>query len=448
MLIRTDSPKWSLSRRAALRGLGTLVALPVLDAMAPRMARAQAVAPQRFIAFYVPCGMHMAAFTPPDGALAAGTLPRITAPMAPHIADTTIISGLANVAGNAGGDGPGDHARGTGVFLTCTRILKSDTTIRNAISLDQVLARQLREQGYPGLASLETGAQGGGSTGNCDSGYSCAYTVNISWSGPTSPAPKETNPRAVFDRLFAGVDPNEARAVADKRKRRKMSVLDAVKQDAARLDEKLGAHDRAKLDEYLTGIRELERRTESEAVLSCALPARPAGQSSDPTQHIQTMLDVIAAGVSCDRVRVATFMLGNGGSGRNYSFIGQNTAHHEASHHAGDTAKHAQLTEIGRYEVQQLAHLTTKLKAIDEGNGKNALDNTTVVFGSEIEDGNSHSHANLPVIVVGHGGGAIRGGRHVRVARNTPIANLFARVRQTFGGPGQFDDSTEAINLA
>jgi len=448
MLIRTDRPTWVLSRRTALRGLGALVALPVLEAMAPTMARAQAAADaRRFIAFYVPNGMHMAAFTPPDGALAAATLPRILQPLAPHIAHTTVVSGLENRAAFAGEDGPGDHARGTGTFLTCTRLLKSDTTIRNARSVDQALAAHLREAGFAGLTSLETGTEGGGSTGNCDSGYSCAYSVNISWSGPQAPVPKETNPRAVFDRLFAGIDPNEAAAETDKRKRRKLSVLDAVKQDADRLDSKLGARDRQKLDEYLTGVRELERRTESEAVVTCALPSRPSGPGANPTQHIQTMLDVIAAGVACDRVRVATFMVGNGGSGRNYSFIGQNTAHHEASHHQGDAARHAQLTEIGRYEVEQLAHLTAKLRAIDEGAGKTALDTSLVVFGSEIEDGNSHSHSNLPVVVMGHGGGAATGGRHIRSPRGTPIANLFSTVLSSFGAPTQFADSTGTLSL-
>jgi hypothetical protein len=449
MLIKTGSPSWALSRRAMLRGLGTLVALPVLDAMAPSMARAQSQAPtRRFLSFYVPNGMHMAAFTPStEGALAAANLPRILEPLAPHLPHVTVVSGLENRAAFADEDGAGDHARGTGTFLTCTRLLKSDTTIRNATSLDQVLAGHLRGQGYGGLASLETGIEGGGSTGNCDSGYSCAYSVNIAWAGVSQPLPKETNPRAVFDRLFAGLDPAEASAEAQKRRRRKLSVLDAVRADATRLEQKLGAKDKQKLDEYMTGVRELERRTGGEAVAACTLPERPGGTGANPTEHVRTMLDVIAAGYACDRVRVATFMLGNGGSGRNYSFIGQNTAHHEASHHQGDPTRHAQLTEIDRWEVEQLAYLAGRLAAIDEGNGKTALDDTLVVFGSEIEDGNSHSHSNLPVVVVGHGGGVAPGGRHVRHARGTPIANLFSTVLQSFGAPTTFADSTGALTL-
>jgi hypothetical protein len=449
MLIRTENSRRGLSRRAMLRGLGTLVALPVLEAMAPSVARAQGQAPvRRFLSFYVPNGIHMAAFTPSSmGPLQSAALPRILQPLAPHLDHVTVVSGLENRAGFADADGPGDHARGTGTFLTCTRLLKSDTTIRNAVSIDQVLAGHLRSQGYAGLASLETGIEGGGSTGNCDSGYSCAYTVNIAWAGASQPLPKETNPRAVFDRLFAGLDPAQASAEAAKRRRRKLSVLDTVRADAARLEQQLGARDRQKLDEYMTGVRELERRTESESVVACTTPSRPSGASQDPTAHVRTMLDVIAAGYACDRVRVATFMLGNGGSNRNYSFIGHNTAHHEASHHQGDPTRHTQLTEIGRWEVEQLAYLTGRLAAIDEGNGRTGLDDTTVFFSSEIEDGNSHAHSDLPVVVVGHGGGAIPGGRHVRHPRGTPMANLFSTVLGTFGAPTSFADSTGTLAL-
>ena len=448
-MIRTDRPSWALSRRTFLRGAGALLALPVLDAMAPSIARAQQQAPlRRFLGFYVPNGMHMAAFTPPtDGLLEASSLPSILQPLAPHLAHVTVVSGLENRAAFSGDDGNGDHARGTGTFLTAARLLKSDTTIRNGLSLDQALATHLRSQGFGGLSSLETGCEGGGSTGNCDSGYSCAYSVNIAWSGPQSPLPKETNPRAVFDRLFAGSDPAESAALSEKRRRRKQSVLDVVKGDAARLQAKLGRRDQQKLDEYMTGIREVERQVQSDAVSACVQPARPTGTPTDPTEYVRAMLDVVAAGYACDRIRVATFMLGNGGSGRNYSFIGQNTAHHEASHHQGDVAKHAQLAAIDRWEIEQLAYLTGRLGAIDEGNGQTALDTSLVVCGSEIEDGNSHSHANLPVVVVGHGGGAAPGGRHVR-RTGAPIANLFSTVLQSFGAPTAFADSSGVLSLA
>lgn len=449
MLIRTKTPSWALSRRTFLRGAGVAMALPLLDAMAPSVARAQAAGAdpvRRFIAFYVPNGMHMASFTPEgEGALPA-QLPLILEPLQENREHVTVVSGLACAAGFAGGDGPGDHARGTGTFLTSTRILKSDTTIRNAISVDQVLANHLRSRGYGGFSSLETGCQGGGSTGNCDSGYSCAYSVNISWAGATQPLPKETNPRAVFDRLFGdAVDP-AAEAERARRRRRQQSILDVVKGDAARVEQKLGQSDRRKLDEYMTSIRAIENQLESEEVNACTVPDAPSNQTQNPEPYMRAMLDVIVAGMACDRVRVATFMLGNGGSGRNYSFIGQNTAHHEASHHQGDAAKHRMLEQIDRFEVQQLNYLINRLKGVQEGSGT-ALDSSLVVFGSEIEDGNSHSHRNLPIVVAGHGGGLATGGRHIRVERDTPIANLYNTVLSSFGAPTGFADSTGTLSL-
>jgi hypothetical protein len=421
----------------------------MLEAMAPSMARAQAsqIPLRRFLAFYVPNGMHMANFTPgAEGAL--GTLPTILSPLESVKEHITVVSGLACDAGFANGDGAGDHARGTGTFLTCARLLKSDTNIRNAISVDQVMASHLRAQGFGGFASLEVGGEGGGSSGNCDSGYSCAYSRNIAWAGPQSPLGKETNPRALFDRLF-GSDQGgaEEAAAAAKRRRRQQSILDVVKGDAATLDAKLGQNDRRKLDEYMTGVRELERRLDSEPVLSCTIPGAPSASTANPTAYIRALLDTIVTAVACDRARVVTFMLGNGGSGRNYSFIGQNTAHHEASHHQGDANRHAQLTAIGRWEVEQLAYLVQRLKDVQEGAGT-ALDSTMVVMGSEIEDGNSHNHANLPVVVAGHAGGAVAGGRHIRVPNRTPIANLYSTALGSLGAGTSFADSTGTLALS
>ncbi len=224
-------------------------------------------------------------------------------------------------------------------------------------------------------------------------------------------------------------------------------MLDVVKGDAAALDAKLGQNDRRKLDEYMTGVRELERRLDSEPVLSCTIGSAPSSSTADPTAYIRALLDTIVTAVACDRTRVVTFMLGNGGSGRNYSFIGQNTAHHEASHHQGDANRHAQLTAIARWEVEQLAYLVQRLAEVQEGTGT-ALDSTMIVMGSEIEDGNSHSHANLPVVVAGHAGGLVAGGRHVRVPNRTPIANLFATAISSFGAGNSFADSTGTLSLA
>jgi hypothetical protein len=451
MLIRTDRPRWGLSRRTLLRsGLTTLIGLPVLEAMAPSIARAQANGQdplRRFFAFYLPNGMNMASFTPTtEGAL--GVLPSILEPLESVKQHVTIVSGLENRAAFSGADGPGDHARGTGTFLSVQRLLKSDVDIRNGISVDQVIANHVRSRGFTGLSSLELGCEGGGSTGNCDSGYSCAYSVNVAWAGATSPLPKETNPRAVFDRLFAGVDPSASNAEREKERRYKQSVLDVVKGDAARLSARLGSKDKQKLDEHLTGIRELELQLGSTPVTACTPGARPAGPSADITAYVRAMLDLVVASFACDRTRVATFMLGNGGSGRNFSFIGVNGAHHELSHHQGDPAKIAQLTQIDRWEMEQLAYVIGRLAAVDDGDGATALDNSLVYCACEIEDGNSHNHRNLPVVVAGRAGGSITSGRHVRAAGRS-VADLFLTGMQSMGmTSSSFADSAGPLPLA
>ncbi|MDP2342148.1 MAG: DUF1552 domain-containing protein [Deltaproteobacteria bacterium] len=450
MLIRTDRPAWGLSRRTLLRsGLTTLIGLPVLEAMAPSIARAQANGQdplRRFMAFYLPNGMHMPSFTPStEGAL--GTLPLILQPLESVKQHVTIVSGLENRAAFSGEDGPGDHARGTGTFLTVQRLLKSDVDIRNGLSVDQAMATHVRSRGFTGLSSLELGCEGGGSTGNCDSGYSCAYSVNVAWAGATSPLPKETNPRAVFDRLFAGQDPAASTAEREKQRRYKRSILDVVKGDAARLEAKLGSNDKQKLAEHLTGIRELELQLESGPVAACTPGERPAGVSGDVTAYVRSMLDLVVASFTCDRTRVATFMVGNGGSGRNFSFIGVNGAHHEISHHQSDPAKLRQLEQIDRWEMEQLAYVIGKLALVDDGNGTTALDNTMIYCACEIEDGNTHNHRNLPVVVAGRAGGRINSGRHVR-APGRSVADLFLTGMQSMGmTSSSFADSSGPLVL-
>jgi hypothetical protein len=446
MLIRTNRPSWALSRRTFLRGAGALVALPLLDAMQVRGQ--SAAAPRRFFAFYVPNGMRMSAWTPAtEGPLSAGALPPILAPLRNVVDDVLVVSGTQNFAAFPQGDGPGDHARGTACFITAAHPRKTDgADISLGISVDQVIANAYR--GQTRFASLELGCEGGGSTGGCDSGYSCAYSRNISWSGPSTPVAKEINPRAAFDRLFAGVDPTESQAAREKRIRLKQSVLDYVKEDAARVQAKLGARDRQKVDEYLTGVREIETRLHGPQPAVCQPPVRQDGVPGDVQTYVRTMLDLAAIAFACDLCRSATFMLGNGGSGRSFGFLGVPDAHHEISHHEGDATKQNKLQTIDTWEVEQLAYFLEKLKGIEES-GSNVLFNSTVFFSSEIEDGNSHFHGNLPVVVAGHGGGTLSPGRHVRFPNGTPIANLFLTLmasvgveRSTFG-----DDGTTPLSL-
>jgi hypothetical protein len=314
-----------LNRRAMLRGaLGTAVALPFLDIMRADKVRAQSqpsssTTPKRLFFFYVPCGINMKTFTPT--ALGAGyALPDMLTPLKNVQGSVLVLTGARNTAAKDLGDGGGDHARGTGAFLTSTHPLKSETTVQNAPSVDQVAAAFLK--GKTRLPSLEIGCESGSGVGACDTGYSCAYSHNIAWASPTVPMPKEVNPRAVFDRLFEGADAGLTEAQKAQKKRRRQSILDYVTDDTQRLQQKLGTTDKRKLDEYLTGVRALEQNIATAQSSTCSFPDRPDGPSSDTQTYVRQMLDLSALAMQCDLTRVTTFMFGNGGSNRPYGFLG------------------------------------------------------------------------------------------------------------------------------
>lgn len=422
-----------LSRRTFLRGAGVALALPALEAMIPRRrARAAGLEkPVRFLAFYVPNGIHMPAWTPAtEGRDFA--LPPILQPLEPLRNSVLVLSGLENRAAMPQGDGAGDHARGTASFLTCTHVAKTaGDDIRNGVSIDQAIARSL--EGRTRFASLELGIDGGGSTGDCDSGYACAYARNIAWSGPQTPVAREVNPVALFDRLFGTADPRETAEAIERRRQRRLSVLDFVREDAKRLQSQVGMSDRRKLDEYLTGVRELEVRLASGLpASSCGTPERPE-RSDDFRTRVQLMTELMVLAFQCDLTRVITFMLGNATSGRVYDFLGIDRGHHDISHHMNDPASFELLTRIDTWEVEQLAGLLGRLAAVTGPEGESLLDDSIVFFSSEIEDGNSHSHSNLPVLLAGGGGGTIDSGRHLRFSQGTPIANLFLAIGGRMG---------------
>ena len=424
--------RFTLSRRACLKGMGTLVALPFLEAMTlSKRARAQAAAasPRRLLYFYVPCGINMATFTPASEG-ANYTLPDMLTPLDKVRDRVLVLTGARNTAAKDLGDGGGDHARGTGAFLTAVHPLKSETRVQNGESIDQFAAGSLR--GQTRLPSLELGCETGSGVGACDTGYSCAYSHNISWASPTVPMPKEVNPRAVFDRLFAGAEAGLTDEQKRVRRRRRLSVLDFVSDDTRRLQTKLGTTDKRKLDEYLTGVRDLETRIQDTQPTQCTFPDRPEGAAADTQTYVRQMLDLAALAMQCDLTRIVTFMYGNGGSNRPYGFIGHPGGHHEYSHHQSDPDKIQALADIGRFEVSQLAYLLEKMNAVQEADGT-MLDNSLVFFSSEIEDGNTHNHENLPVLLAGKGGGVIHSGRHQKLDPSTEVGDIYLTMLKGVG---------------
>jgi hypothetical protein len=417
--------KWQLSRRTLLRGTGAALALPFLEQMWPSAADAQAAPPpRRFLGWYVPCGMYMQKFTPPD--VGTGyTFTPILQPLAAQRNDFLVLSGVANRPGEP--DGPGDHASGTGAFLTATHPFKTEgADIRNGISIDQVIANQIGQ--YTRFPSLQLGVYAGASVGGCDSGYSCAYENNVSWAGPATPLPKEIEPQSLFDRLTGDLPLSDAEA--RKRRHYQQSVLDVVREDSNRLQSKLGRTDNRKLDEYLTSVREIERRIQIQAPL-CAVGTRP-NPPVDIRDRTRLILDLIVVAFQCDLTRVVTFMLENGGSNYAFDFLGFSGGHHGYSHHGTSQANYDALQAIDTWEMQQFAYFLTKMKSVQEPGGT-LLDNSVVFMSSEISDGDAHNHNNMPVIVAGRGRGAISPGRHVRFASEVPVANLFISLAAACG---------------
>jgi hypothetical protein len=433
-----------LSRRTFLRGAGALVALPFLDAMVPARARAQAAATaRRLLCWYVPNGIHMAAWTPAQ----TGTSYVLTPILTPLASLRSEVLVLSNVSNRAGQDSvAGDHARGTGSFLTCKRVKRTEgADIENGISVDQVLAQAIGAATT--LPSLQLGTEGGSSSGNCDSGYSCAYARNVSWAGPSTPLAKETNPQSAFDRLFQGADAQLSAEERERRRQQRLSVLDAVREDASTLRLELGPSDRVKVDEYLTGVRELELRIAQLASAVC--DGTPPGSPGDFASRVRAMIDVIVLAFRCDMTRVVSFMMANAGSNQTYPWLGVNDGHHQISHHQGNPQNFAWLTAIDTWEIEQLAYCLGQLQAIQEPGGS-LLDSSIVYFSSEIEDGDAHRHTNMPILVAGRGGGAVTPGRHVRYASEQYMANLFLGILAAFDvHPGTFgDQGTQPLSLA
>ena len=433
-------PSARISRRTVLRGAGAAVALPWLEAMAPLTAWADGsgsgkgdAVPRRMAFLYVPNGVHMEDWTPKD--VGSGfQIPATLKSLEAYKDHLLVLTGLAQHNAEALGDGPGDHARSLACFLTGAHPLKTDGAgIRVGVSVDQVAAEKVGRQTR--LPSLELGIERGAQSGSCDSGYSCAYSSNISWRSANMPMAKEINPKLVFDRMFASSVREGSPADRAKRDVYQKSILDLVLDDAQQLQRRLGSGDRRKIDEYLTAVREIELRVTQAGNTAKRLPAdgvtRPKGIPDDLGEHIRLMFDLIALSFQCDATRICTFMYANEGSNRNYPSINVTDGHHDLSHHGGDVKKHEKLKIINRFHIEQFAYLLGKLKSISEGAGS-LLDNVMIVYGSGISDGDRHNHDDLPILMAGKGGGTIKAGRHMKVEPQ-PLNNLYLAMLDRMG---------------
>ncbi len=448
----------ALSRRAVLRGMGTAIALPFLDAMTPALKAAgkqlgagrSGLPPVRMAFVYVPNGIIMNGWNPAyEGKL--GELPRILQPLEPFKDDILLLGNLTHNGGRALLDGAGDHGRCCGAYLTGVQPRKTLVNIKAGISCDQIVAKAIGAQTR--FPSLELGVEDARQAGDCDSGYSCAYTNNLAWKSETQPLPPVLDPRALFERLFgddADLSP-EARA---SRARRRRSILDFVTQDARQLGTSLGPSDRRKLDEYLSSIREIEgriERTEKDNAQINPQMEKPYGVPADFAEHFQLMTDMLTIAFQADLTRVATFLVTREGTSRAYRELGISDGHHPLTHHRNDPAMIEKVAQINSYHTAQFAKWIEKLKSIGESDGT-LLDNSMIVYGAGLSDGNRHTHEDLPTLIAGRGGNFFKTGRRIVVRKETPMCNLFLTMMDRMGARAEdFGDSTgrlEGLDLA
>ena len=433
-----------LPRRTFLRGVGAALALPVLDSMVPAFAATNGPkAPVRLAFVYHPVGMIMDRWTPATEGAGFEFTSTMKA-LEPFRENIVVLSGLAQVQGRALGDGPGDHAREGATWLTGVHPKKTEGVgIRAGISADQLAAKEFGKSTQ--LGSLEIGLETPTLAGGCDSGYSCAYTNTLSWRSPTTPVPVEVNPRILFERLFGEGESTDP-ATRLKAMQEQRSILDYVAGSIDRLETKLGPGDRNKLSEYLEAIRDIERRIrkaeEQNALFKLPLMERPRAVPEEFEDYAKLMMDLQVIALQTDMTRVITFMLGRAGSNRSYRAIGISDGHHSITHHQNDLEKINKVAKIDAYLVKTFADFLQKLKSTRDGDG-NLLDHSLIVYGSSLSDANAHTHHDLPIVLAGGGCGQLKGGRHLRYPKDTPMNNLLVGVLDKAGVPLEnFGDST------
>jgi len=432
--------------------MGTVVALPMLEAMLPGSklmgaslgGAAAKEFPKRVAFIYVPNGINMSKWTPEKFGADYELSPTL-APLAPHQADISVLTGLTHKNAFGLGDGGGDHARASATYLTGCHPKKSASDIHAGISVDQVVANKLGDKTR--LPSLELSCDRGQEAGSCDSGYSCAYQFNISWRSETQPMNPEIEPKLAFQRLFGGGTTAEALAAQAKRDHYDQSVLDLVSDQAKSLQGKLGKTDQRKLDEYFTSIRDVERRIQMNGEAPPAVPEGAMGNMNDDytfERHMKLMFDLMTLSFQTDTTRVSTFLVSHDGGNRPYPFINVSQGHHHISHHRNQPDALARLAIIDNWHVKQLAYFLEKLKSVKEGDG-NLLDNSMIVYGAGISDGNAHSHDDLPTILAGRGAGTLTPGRHLQFD-TVPMTNLYVSLLNRMGvATERLGDSTGTL---
>ena len=435
--------KLALPRRTFLRGIGATLALPFLDAMVPAMS-ARAPGAPRFAAIYVGNGANMFDWTPPTEGVGFECSP-ILKPIEHHRDRMLVFTGLDNYPATDQGDTGGQHPRAAPAFMSSAHPKQTEgADVQAGTTVDQMIAERICRDSK--LPSLEVAVDRNDVVGACDHGYACAYMNSMSWKSPTMPLPAETNPRFAFERLFGSGDTGEERLARVKEDR---SILDGLTQEISRLSGRLGGPDRAKLGEYLGAIRDVEQRiVKAESTNSdFEVPDRPVGVPETFRKYAEVMFDLQVLAFQADITRVTTFMMARENINRSYNEIGLPEAHHSMSHHGNNPDMMRDFAKLNTYHVDTLAYYLDKLQSIPDGDAT-LLENTVVMYGKGMSDGNTHNNYSVPVVVVGGPQNGLQGNRHLVYPKGTPLANLSVSLMEKFGvNVESFGDSTGHLPL-
>lgn len=433
----TAAAAHQMSRRHVLRGLGTMMSLPFLESLGGKAfaaaAKAPAKAPMRAAWLYIPNGVNVKQWFPTGEGTSYELSPTLKE-IERHRNEFMVVSGLAQDKARSHGNGGGDHARATSTFLTgCMPKKTAGSDIQLGVSVDQIAAQKIGH--LTRLPSLELSTDGQRSSGRCDSGYSCAYQFNLAWKNETMPMAPEMDPRLVFERLFGYGASGAKGAEGARRQRLQKGILDTVLGEAKSLQGKVNGNDKRKLDEYYSSVRDIELRIERAEKFTASLPKDypvPEGIPESYEEHIHMMFDLLTLAFQTDTTRLCTFMLAHDGSNRSFPQIGVPDAHHYLSHHESDEQKLEKIAKIDGFYMRQFGYFLDKLKATKEGDG-NLLDNSMIVFGGGIGDGNRHNHDNLPILLAGRAGGTWTPGKRIVLPGETPMTNLYLSMLDRLG---------------